>query len=63
MASILENVYIDELDDIVYKYNNKCHKTIKINSVDVNPSMYFDFNKILKALCPGHMLLVILTEN
>ena len=27
------------------KYNNSYHKTIKMKSVDVNPSMHIDFNK------------------
>ena len=29
MTSITKNVYINKLDDIVNKYNNTCHKTIK----------------------------------
>ena len=27
------------------KYNNKCHETIKMKPVDVNPNMCIDFNK------------------
>ena len=38
-------VYIDKLDDIVNKYNNTYHITIKIKLVDIKPSMYIDFNK------------------
>ena len=38
-------MYIDKLDEIVHKYNNAYHKTIKMKTVDVNPSMYTDFNK------------------
>ena len=30
MTSILKNVYIDKLDEIVNKYNNTYHKTIKM---------------------------------
>ena len=30
-----KNVYIDKLDDLVNKYNNKYHITIKMISVDV----------------------------
>ena len=30
MTSISKNVYIDKLDDIVHKYNNKKHRTIKM---------------------------------
>ena len=28
-------MYIDKLDDIVNKYNNTCHRTIKMKTVDV----------------------------
>ena len=38
-------MYIDKLDDIVNKYNNSYHRTIKMKPVDVNPSVYFDFNE------------------
>ena len=37
--------YNDILDDIVNKYNNTYHRTIKMKPVDVKLSMYFDFNK------------------
>ena len=30
MTSISKYVYIDKLDDIVHKYNNKKHRTIKM---------------------------------
>ena len=33
MTSISKNVYIDKLDDIVKKYNNTYHKSIKIKPV------------------------------
>ena len=35
MTSVSKNVYIDKLDDIVNKYNNKYHSTINMNPVDV----------------------------
>ena len=38
-------MYIDKLDDIVNKYNNTYHRTIKKKPVDVKPSMCIDFNK------------------
>ena len=38
MTSISETVYIDKLDDIVHKYNNKKHRTI-------NDNTYIDFGK------------------
>ena len=37
-----ENVYIDELDDIVNRYNNAYPRTIKIKPVDVKPRTYID---------------------
>ena len=38
MTSISQNVYIDKLDDILNKYNNTHHRTIKMKSVDVESS-------------------------
>ena len=35
MTSISKNVYVDKLDDIVNKYNNTYHSTIKMKPVDV----------------------------
>ena len=45
MTSISKNVYIDKLDDIVKKYNNTYHTSIKIKPVDVKYNTYFDFKK------------------
>ena len=45
MTSISKNVYIDKVDDIVNKCNNRYDRTIKMKPVNVNPSMYIDFNK------------------
>ena len=44
MTSILKNVYIDKLHDIVDEYNNTYHKTIKMKPVDVKSSNYFECN-------------------
>ena len=38
-------MYIDKLDDIVNKYNNTYHRTIKIKPVDVQDNTFIDFNK------------------
>ena len=35
MTAISTNVYIDKLDDIVKKYNNKYHRAIKMKPVDL----------------------------
>ena len=45
MTSILKNVYIEKLADIVNKYNNTHHSTIKVKSVDVKTSTYSDLYK------------------
>ena len=36
MTSMSKNMYIDKLDDIVNKYNNTYHSTIKMKLVDVS---------------------------
>ena len=45
MTSISKNVYIDELDDVVNKYNNTYHSTIKMKPVDVKSNTYIDSSK------------------
>ena len=44
MTSISKNVYIDKLD-IVKKYNNTYHRSIKMKPVDVKDNTYIDFKK------------------
>ena len=44
MISVSKNVYIDKLDDIVNKYNNTYHRTIKMKPADVKLSIFIDFN-------------------
>ena len=41
----LKNVYFDVLDDIVNKYNNTNHKTIKIKPADVNDNSFAEYNE------------------
>ena len=45
LTSVLKNVYIDKLDDIVGEYNNTYHRTIKTKPVDVKDNAYIDFKK------------------
>ena len=45
MTSVSKNVYIAKLDDIVTKYNNTYHNTIKMKPVDVESNTYIDFSK------------------
>ena len=46
MASISKNVYYDVLDDIVNKYNNIYHKTIKMKPADVGDNSFTEYNGI-----------------
>ena len=45
MTSIAKIVYIDKLDDIVNKYNNTHHRTIKRKPVDVKSNTYIVSSK------------------
>ena len=45
MTSISKNVYIDQLNDIVNKYNNTYNSTIKMKPIDVKTSTYIDPSK------------------
>ena len=42
MTAISKNVYFDVLDDIVNKYNNTVHRTIKMKPIDVKDDAYVD---------------------
>ena len=42
MTSISKNVYIDKLHDIVNKYNNSYHSTIKLKLTDVKSNTYIN---------------------
>ena len=45
MSSMSKNVYVDKLDDIVNKYKNTYHSTMKMKTVDVKSSTYIDSSK------------------
>ena len=45
MTAISKNVYFDVLDDIVNKYNNTVHRTIKMKPIDVTSDSYAEYNK------------------
>ena len=53
MTSVLKNVYINKLDDIVNKYNNTYHSTIKMKPVDVKSNRYIDSNKEIDEKYPN----------
>ena len=45
MTAISKNVYFDVLDDIVNKYNNTVHRTIKMKPIDVTDDSYAEYNE------------------
>ena len=59
MNSISRNVHIDKLDDIVNKYNNTYHSTMKMKPADVKSNTYIDLILIIKIL---NLILAILLE-
>ena len=44
LTLISKNVYIDKLYEIVNKYSNTYHSTIKIRLVNEKSNIYIDFN-------------------
>ena len=52
MNSISTNVYIDKLDDIVKKYNDTCHSTIKMKPVDVKSNTSIHSGKEINDIDP-----------
>ena len=47
MTAISKKFYFDVLDNIVNKYNNKVHRTIKMKPIDVKDNTYVDSKKEL----------------
>ena len=45
VTAISKNVYFDVLDDIVNKYNNTVHRTIKMKPLDVTSDFYAEYNE------------------
>ena len=45
MATILKNIYFHALEDIVSKYNNTIHRTIKMKPIDVTSDSYAEYNE------------------
>ena len=53
MTTISKNVYFDVLDDIVDKYNNTYHETIKMKPVDVGDNSFAEYNEKSNEKDPG----------
>ena len=45
MTTISKNVYIDVLNDIVNKYSNTIHRTIKMKPIDVTNDSYVEYKE------------------
>ena len=45
VTTVSKNVYFDVLDDIINKYNNKVHKTMKMKLIYVTSDSYADYNQ------------------
>ena len=45
MTAVSTNVYFDVLDDIVNKYNNTVHRSIKMKPIDVTFDSYAEYNE------------------
>ena len=45
MAAISKNFYFHVLDDIVNKFNNTVHRTIKIKPIDVTSDSYAEYSE------------------
>ena len=60
MTSVSKNIYIDKLDDIVNKYNNTYHSTIKMKSADVKSNTYIESSKKINDKNPKFKLVILL---
>ena len=45
MAAVSKNVYFYVLDDIVNKYNNAVHRTIKIKPIDITSGSLAEYDE------------------
>ena len=45
MTAVSKNVYFDVLDDIVDKYNNTVHRSIKMKPIDITSYSYPEYNE------------------
>ena len=52
MTSVSKNPFIDKLDDVVIKYNNTYHSTIKMKPTDVKSNTYIDSSKEINSKDP-----------
>ena len=59
MNSVSKILYIDKLDDIINKYNNTYHDTIKMKPVDVKSNTYIDSSNEINDKNPNLKLVIM----
>ena len=62
-TSVSKYIYIDKLDDIVNKYNNKYQKTIKMKPVDVKLNTYIDPGQEINEKYPKNKQVIMLEHQ
>ena len=45
MTAITKSIYFDALDDIVNKYNETVHRTIKMKPIEVTSDFHAEYNE------------------
>ena len=45
MTAVSKTVYFDVFDDVVNKYNNTVHRTVKMKPTDVTSDSYVEYNE------------------
>ena len=45
MVAVSKNVYIDVLNDLVNKWNNTIHRTIKTKPIDATSDFYAEYHE------------------
>ena len=64
MIAISKNVYFDVLHDIVSKYNNTVHRTIKMKPIYVMGDYYAEYNGILiKSILNLRLVTMLESQN
>ena len=54
ITAVSKNIYFDMSDDIVNKYNNNVHRTIKTKPIEVTGDSYDDYNEDFKKRYPKY---------
>ena len=58
MTAILKNLCIDKLDNMVNRYNNAYHSTIKMKPDDVKSGTYISIKKIMTNILNSKLVIM-----